>query len=97
MVRWLVASWAGNAIVLGLVGWILSAVTFHGSTWTVIWSALVFGILNTVLKPVLKLLTLPLAFLTLGLAWLFVAKGMLASFVRYEPHPFRPPGRAPDE
>ena len=41
-------------LVLGLVGWILSA-HFHGSTWTVVWSTLVFGILNTVLKPVLKL------------------------------------------
>ena len=40
---------------------------FHGSTWTVIWSALVFGILNTVLKPVLKLVTLPLALVTFGL------------------------------
>ena len=77
MVRWLVASWAGKAIVLGLVGWILSAVTFHGSTSTVIWSALVFGILNTVLKPVLKLLTLPLALVTFGLAWFFVSMLML--------------------
>ena len=77
MIRWLLVSWVGNAVVLGLVGWILSAVTFHGSTWTVIWSALVFGILNTVLKPVLKLLTLPLALVTFGLAWFFVSMLML--------------------
>ncbi|HET7449590.1 MAG TPA: phage holin family protein [Gaiellaceae bacterium] len=77
MVRWLVASWAGNAIVLGIVGWILGSVTFHGSTSTVIWSALVFGILNTVLKPVLLLVTLPLALVTFGLAWFFVSMLML--------------------
>jgi putative membrane protein len=77
VVRWLLVSWIGNAIVLGLVGWILSGVTFHGSTSTVIWSALVFGILNTVLKPVLKVLTLPLALVTFGLAWLFVSMLML--------------------
>ena len=77
MIRWLLVSWVGNAVVLGLVGWILSAVTFHGSTWTVIWSALVFGILNTVLKPVLKLITLPLALVTFGLAWFFVSMLML--------------------
>src|SRR4051794_37521747 len=77
MIRWLLVSWAVNAIVLGIVGWILSAATFHGSTSTVIWSALVFGILNTVLKPVLKLITLPIALVTFGLAWFFVSMLML--------------------
>jgi putative membrane protein len=77
MARWLIVSWVVNAVVLGVVGWILGPVTFHGSTWTVIWSALVFGILNTVLKPVLKLVTLPLALVTFGLAWFFVSMFML--------------------
>lgn len=77
MIRWLLVSWAVNAIVLGIVGWILGAVTFHGSTSTVIWSALVFGILNTVLKPILLFVTLPLALVTLGLAWFFVSMLML--------------------
>jgi putative membrane protein len=77
VVRWLLVSWAVNAIVLGIVGWILGSVTFHGSTSTVIWSALVFGILNTVLKPVLKLITFPLALVTFGLAWFFVSMLML--------------------
>jgi len=77
VVRWLLVSWAVNAIVLGIVGWILGSVTFHGSTSTVIWSALVFGILNTVLKPVLKLVTLPIALVTFGLAWFFVSMLML--------------------
>jgi putative membrane protein len=77
MVRWLLVSWAMNAVVLGLMGWLLSGVTFHGSTWTVIIAAAVFGVLNTILKPILKLITLPLAFLTLGIAWLFVSMFML--------------------
>ena len=77
MVKWLLVSWAVNAIVLGIVGWILGSVTFHGSTSTVIWSALIFGILNTVLKPVLKLVTLPIALVTFGLAWFFVSMLML--------------------
>jgi putative membrane protein len=77
VVRWLLVSWVVNAIVLGVVGWILGSVTFHGSTSTVIWSALIFGVLNTVLKPVLKLVTLPLALVTFGLAWFFVSMLML--------------------
>ena len=77
MIRWLLVSWVVNAIVLGIVGWILGSVTFHGSTSTVIWSALIFGILNTVLKPVLLIVTLPLALVTFGLAWFFVSMLML--------------------
>jgi putative membrane protein len=77
VIRWLIVSWAVNAVVLGVTGWILSGVTFHGSGWTLVWSALVFGILNTVLKPVLKVLTLPLALVTFGIAWFFVSLLML--------------------
>jgi putative membrane protein len=66
-----------NAIVLALMGWLLSGVTFHGSAWAVIIAAAVFGVLNTILKPILRLITLPLAFLTLGLAWFFVSLFML--------------------
>jgi putative membrane protein len=77
MIRWLLVSWAANAVVLGITGWILSGVSFGGSAWTVLWAALVFGVLNTILKPLLKLLTLPFAVLTLGIAWFFVSMLML--------------------
>jgi putative membrane protein len=77
VIRWLLVSWAANAVALGVAGWILSGVTFNGSFWTLIWAALVFGILNTILKPILKLLTLPIAVITLGIAWFFVSLLML--------------------
>jgi putative membrane protein len=77
VIRWLAVSWAANVVVLGITGWLLNGVTFHGSGWTLIWSALVFGVLNTILKPVLKILTLPVAILTLGVAWFFVSLLML--------------------
>ena len=73
MLRWLLVSWAANAVVLALTGWILSGVTFHGSAGAVIFAAAVFGVLNTILKPILKLITLPFAILTLGLVWFFVS------------------------
>jgi putative membrane protein len=73
VIRWLLVSWAANAVVLGITGWLLSGVTFHGSAWTVIFAAAVFGVLNTILKPILKLLTFPLAVVTLGIAWFFVS------------------------
>lgn len=40
-------------------------------------AAAVFGVLNTVLKPVLRLLSLPLAIVTFGVAWFFVSLLML--------------------
>jgi putative membrane protein len=77
MIRWILVSWAANAITLGITAWILSGVSVNDSVWTTIWAALVFGVLNTILKPILKLITLPLAVVTLGIAWFFVSMLML--------------------
>ena len=70
-------SWAANALVLAVVAGVLSGVTVHHSFWTLVLAAAVFGVLNTILKPVLRVLTFPLAILTLGVAWFFVSMGML--------------------
>ena len=77
MIVWLLLSWATNALVLAVTTWVLSGVTNDGSTWTIIWAAAVFGILNTILKPIMRLITVPLALLTFGLAWFFVSMLML--------------------
>src|SRR3954463_3013902 len=73
----LLVSWGVNAVVLGLTGLILTGVSFDHSAKVLIVAAAVFGILNTILKPILKLLTLPFAILTLGIVWFFVAMLML--------------------
>jgi putative membrane protein len=77
VIRWLVVSWAVNAIVLALTAWMLHGVSVGGSGWTVIWAAAVFGVLNTILKPIMRLITLPFALVTFGLAWFFVSMLML--------------------
>ena len=73
----LAVAWAANVVVLAVVAGIFSAVTVHGSFWTLVFAAAVFGVLNTILKPLLKVLTFPLALVTLGVAWFFVALMML--------------------
>jgi putative membrane protein len=75
--RWLLISWVANAVTLGITGLILNGVTFHHSVAALFASAAVFGVLNTILKPILKLLTLPFAVITLGLVWFFVSLLML--------------------
>jgi putative membrane protein len=76
LARQLVFSWVANAVVLAMVTAVLSGVK-AGSAGDLIRAALLFGVLNTILKPVLRALTLPLAFITLGLIWFGVAMLML--------------------
>jgi putative membrane protein len=73
----LLVAWAVDAASLAVAAWIFSGVSVGGSAGTLILAALVYGILATFIKPVLKLLTLPLAIVTLGIAWFFVAMFIL--------------------
>lgn len=74
--KYLAVSWALNAVVLGVVVLLFDDVTTNKDVDLLI-AAAVFGILNTVLKPILRLLTLPLAVVTLGLIWFGVSMLML--------------------
>jgi len=69
-------SWLTNALVLLIVDVLLTGVT-ASNVGSLLLAAAVFGVLNTVLKPLLRLITLPLAVLTLGIAWFFVSLLML--------------------
>jgi putative membrane protein len=72
----LAISWLTNALVLAIVAALLSGVTVKNAG-SLLAAAAVFGVLNTLLKPLLRFITLPLAILTLGLAWFFVSMLML--------------------
>jgi putative membrane protein len=76
LLRILVA-WGVDAAALAIAAWIFTGITVGGSAGTLIIAALVYGILATFIKPLLKLLTLPLAIVTLGIAWFFVAMFIL--------------------
>jgi len=69
-------SWLTNALVLAVVAALLDGV--HATdTGALLAAAAVFGVLNTLLKPLLRVITLPLAILTFGVAWFFVSLLML--------------------
>jgi putative membrane protein len=78
--------WLLSAAALLLVAHLYSGVQVHSFTAALV-ASLVIGLLNTVLRPVLVVLTLPVTILTLGL-FLFVvnalvfwsASGLLAGF-----------------
>jgi putative membrane protein len=68
--------WLTNAILL----WAVVALLDNASTrnvGTLLLAAVVYGVLNTVLKPILRLVTLPLAILSFGIVWFFVSLLML--------------------
>jgi putative membrane protein len=70
-----------NAVALWIAAWAIPGITFGGGStsqviWTVVLVALIFGILNTFIKPILKLISLPLIILTLGL-FVFIVNALM--------------------
>jgi putative membrane protein len=66
-----------NAAALWVADALFSGVRIHG-WWAYIIGAAVLGIANSVIKPVLTLITLPLIILTLGLFLLLINIAMIA-------------------
>jgi putative membrane protein len=56
-----------NAAALWVATHFVSGITYTGSWTSLLLVALVFGVLNASVRPLLKLLTFPLLILTLGL------------------------------
>ena len=73
----LAVAWAINAGALWAANALWDGVSIHGWAAYLIGSA-VLGIANTVLKPVLALLTLPLIIITLGFFYLLINVAMVA-------------------
>jgi putative membrane protein len=73
----LVLAWLVDVLALLLVAWIFSGVSVGGSAGTLVLAAVVYALLSSFLKPVLKLVTFPLAIVTLGVAWFAVAMFVL--------------------
>ncbi|HYL25788.1 MAG TPA: phage holin family protein [Burkholderiales bacterium] len=71
--------WLINTVALILVAYLLPGVSVATFTSALV-AALVLGLVNTVIRPILILLTLPVTILTLGL-FIFVINGLLFWFV----------------
>jgi putative membrane protein len=56
-----------TALALWVAVRLVPGLEFEGSSFALLGVALVFGVVNAVLKPILTVLTCPLIFLTLGL------------------------------
>src|SRR5437867_5253430 len=84
MLRLLLA-WGINALALWICNGIFDSVSIHGA-WAYIIGAVVLGIANTIIKPILAFLTLPLIIFTLGLFLLVINIAMVALAEWIAPH-----------
>lgn len=75
----LLISWFINAVALAVAAWLVQGITIVGEPrWlTVALMALIFGLVNALIRPLLKFLTCPLIILTLGLFTLVINALML--------------------
>jgi uncharacterized membrane protein YvlD (DUF360 family) len=73
----LAVAWAINVLALWAADAVWDGVRIHGLAAFLIGGA-VLGIANTLLKPVLAVLTLPLIIVTLGVFYLFINIAMVA-------------------
>ena len=69
--------WGVNIVALLVIDWLFDSVEI-GRWGSVLLGAAVLGLANTILKPVLTLLTLPLIVATLGLFYFVLNIAMLA-------------------
>ena len=66
-----------NAAALYAATRFVDGISFTGSIGALLGVALVFGVVNTIVKPILKFFSLPFIFLTLGLFLLVINAVML--------------------
>jgi putative membrane protein len=64
--------WAINAIALYLAVLILPGIDLRSDLVSILWLALIFGLVNALFRPLIQLLTCPLIILTLGLFTLVI-------------------------
>jgi putative membrane protein len=75
----LVVTWLINALALLALPYIFTSIHVDNFV-TALVAALILGLINTLVRPVLVLLTLPVTLVTLGL-FIFVINGLLFWFV----------------
>ena len=73
----LLVRWAVLALSFWITTFIVSGIQIKSGAWNYFWVAALFGIINTVLGSILKLLTLPAVILSFGLFIFVINAAML--------------------
>ena len=78
MLRRALVTWGILAVAIALAAALVPGIEVKGGFLTLLWVALLFGLVNAILGPILHLLSLPLTIITLGLFALVVNGFLLA-------------------
>ena len=78
MLAALLIRWAVLAVAFAITSWLLSGMDVSGGFWGYIWVSALFGVANAILGTILRIITLPLTLVTLGLFSLVVTAIMLS-------------------
>jgi putative membrane protein len=74
----LLISWAILGLAFAITAWLLGGMDVSGGFWGYVWVSALFGIVNAVVGTILRILTLPLTIITLGLFAIIVNAALLA-------------------
>ena len=73
--RWILRL-AINALALYAATQFVPGISYHGEWFHIFVVALVFGVLNTIVRPILKLFSIPILIVTIGL-FIFVINALM--------------------
>jgi putative membrane protein len=74
------------AVIIDLVAYLVPGIHVHGGFIWTIWIALIFSVVNLILGPLFRLISLPLIILTLGLFLLVVNAALLGITAAFSSH-----------
>lgn len=77
MLRDFLLRWIANGIGLWLAARLIPGISYSDSLWVIVVAALVFSIVNALIRPILVVLSLPAIVFSLGLFMLIVNAFML--------------------
>ena len=72
-------SFLGTAAALWVAQWLIDGFDFSGTWWQFLIASVIVGLANAFVKPLLRLLSLPIVVLTLGL-FLLVVNALVLQF-----------------
>jgi len=74
--------WVMNTIAIILAVKFVPGIVYSGEWWGILIVGMIFGLVNTVIRPLVKLFTFPLLILTLGL-FTFIINAMMLSLTSW--------------
>jgi putative membrane protein len=70
--------YAVSTAALYVAAWAIDGISYGDRWWTLLIAGFVFTVVNTFVKPVVQILSIPFIIVTLGIALFFINLGMLA-------------------